>query len=35
MTLITYGQQMEKNEIINSVREYLISLCENEKREEG
>lgn len=27
MTLITYGQQMEKDEIVSLVREYLISLC--------
>ena len=26
-TLITYGQQMEKDEIVSLVRKYLISLC--------
>lgn len=33
MTLIAYGQQMEKDEIVNSVREHLISLCEKDKNE--
>ncbi|HBF13408.1 MAG TPA: hypothetical protein DDW49_08515 [Deltaproteobacteria bacterium] len=27
LTLITYGQQMEKDEIVSLVREGLISLC--------
>ena len=28
MTLVTYGQQMEKDEIVALVRESLIALCE-------
>lgn len=27
MTLITYGQQIEKNEIVSCVREELIAIC--------
>ncbi len=27
MTLITYGQQREKDEIVSLIREFLISLC--------
>ncbi len=35
MTLITYGQLREKEEILASVRESLIQICEEEELEES
>lgn len=33
MTLITYGQQREKDEVISLVRDFLINLCESQEEE--
>ena len=35
MTLISYGQQREKDEILDSVRQLLIEICEEEEFEES